>query len=165
MLLADIAKRCSEPAGRTRCVRQLIERPEDGAAKLLVVWTAATFRREHAALFRDGTYLALRVVGSRAGHVCAFARCHAGELALTVVSRLHRDLLAKDLESLLISTQAWGDTYIELPSRWNCDGLVNRMDGQPVSVAEHSGRRSLRVADVLGNFPVALIVGRLILIQ
>jgi (1->4)-alpha-D-glucan 1-alpha-D-glucosylmutase len=56
--------------------------------KLFLVWRALEFRREHADLILHGRYLPLAAEGSRADRVCAFAREHDGNWALTVVPRL-----------------------------------------------------------------------------
>ena len=54
--------------------RQLAENPSDPRLKLFLTWRALQFRRRHADLFRLGEYLPLAAQGSRAKHVCAFAR-------------------------------------------------------------------------------------------
>ena len=65
----------------------------DGRCKLFLTWKVLQFRRDHAALFRDGEYLPLRVIGEYASNVCAFARRHEGKLAVTIAPRLYLRLL------------------------------------------------------------------------
>ena len=54
--------------------RQLAQNPRDPRLKLFVTWRVLQFRRQYADLFRLGEYIPLEVRGSRAKHVCAFAR-------------------------------------------------------------------------------------------
>jgi (1->4)-alpha-D-glucan 1-alpha-D-glucosylmutase len=53
----------------------------DGRAKLWVVSRVLELRRAQAELYRDGQYLPLHAHGSRAAHVIAFMRRHAGASA------------------------------------------------------------------------------------
>jgi (1->4)-alpha-D-glucan 1-alpha-D-glucosylmutase len=131
--------------------------PHDGVAKLLLTWLVLSHRRAHAALFRDGSYTALRVTGTQAAHVCAFARRHGTSIALTIVPRLHRSLLTADDESLRIPLQVWDDTVVELPRRCRPRDWLSVLDGCAVVAVDQGDNRVIRVANVLGNFPVALL--------
>jgi maltooligosyltrehalose synthase len=66
----------------------LVDAKEDGRIKLYVTWRTLTFRREHAALFREGSYLPLEVAGELAEHVFAFARERDGACLIVAVPRL-----------------------------------------------------------------------------
>jgi (1->4)-alpha-D-glucan 1-alpha-D-glucosylmutase len=54
--------------------RKLVQNPRDPLMKLFVTWQTLQFRRRYADLFRLGKYIALEVTGTRAAHLCAFAR-------------------------------------------------------------------------------------------
>jgi (1->4)-alpha-D-glucan 1-alpha-D-glucosylmutase len=150
------------PGARLVLTRRLAGAPTDPCMKLFVTWQTLRFRREHPELFREGDYLPLTASGAKAAHVCAFAwrwqpaagpACHA----VVVVPRL----MARLAESLPLGAECvpsspcgalWGDTCLALPTP-TVGPLVNRFTGQPCPAAGET----LRVADVLGEFPVALL--------
>ncbi|GGO73154.1 malto-oligosyltrehalose synthase [Nocardioides deserti] len=104
---------------------------DPATAKLRVVTTALTLRRERPELF--GSYAAVPASGTAADHVLAYDRGGA----IAVVTRLPVGLTARG---------GWGDTELELPpGRW-----------RDVVVADRPA--SARVADLLGSYPVALLV-------
>ncbi|MDP9432178.1 MAG: malto-oligosyltrehalose synthase [Actinomycetota bacterium] len=108
-----------------------------GAAKLLVVSRALRARRQHPAAFgADGTYAPLTVAGSAAEHLVGFVR---GNQLCTLAPRLVVGLRRHG---------GWNDTTVELPDgRWR-----NALTGAVVD----GGR--VGVADVLADFPVALLI-------
>ena len=59
---------------RLSLARDLASHPADPRLKLFVTWQTLRFRREHAGLFRAGSYVPLEVEGTHAAHVVAFAR-------------------------------------------------------------------------------------------
>ena len=79
----------------------------------------------------------LAAEGRAARHVLAFARQRHGATAVTIVPRLAARLVATD-GGLSIPAAAWGDTMLRLPP------------GLP--------ERHLRIADLLGAVPVALLI-------
>src|SRR5439155_21827535 len=54
--------------------RELYSKWEDGRIKMFVTHAALKARRENPELFAGGEYAALKAEGSKAGHLCAFAR-------------------------------------------------------------------------------------------
>ncbi|GLK17504.1 malto-oligosyltrehalose synthase [Herbiconiux flava] len=107
---------------------------DTGAVKLLVTTSALTLRRDRPELFEGYTPLEPR--GSAARHAVAFDRGGA----ITVVTRLPIGLARHG---------GWDDTTIELPEARNgyADALTGRLyrDG------------SVRLAELLGTYPVALL--------
>jgi len=87
---------------------------EDGRAKLLLTWKTLQLRRTHPQLFRDGDYRRLRVRGSQAQHLCAFARRLRQQSLVVIAPRLYRRLLG-DEGGLPLGEAVWSDTLIELP--------------------------------------------------
>jgi (1->4)-alpha-D-glucan 1-alpha-D-glucosylmutase len=154
-LLAEL-RHCSVD---DRFLRTLIERLEDGRAKLFLTWQVLQFRREHEALFRDGEYIPLRVTGQQAANVCAFARRLEGELAITIVGRLYLRLLGQR-EDPPLGESIWTDTAVELPR--DCASpltLHNVFSGATLATFQSGNRWAVRLADALADFPVVLLAG------
>ncbi len=119
---------------RRRLLAQLEAAPPvdaTGAAKLWVTSLTLRVRRDRPELF--SSYSALTATGSRAEHVIAFDRGGA----VTVATRLPLTLHAAG---------GWGDTLLDVGAK-STDLLTGRRVGA-----------SVRVADLLADLPVALIV-------
>ena len=67
---------------------QLLDGLPDGRAKLYLISRLLRLRKEREALFRHGGYTAVRTSGTRARHVVAYARRHAGDAIVTIAPRL-----------------------------------------------------------------------------
>ncbi|HEY6483301.1 MAG TPA: malto-oligosyltrehalose synthase [Steroidobacteraceae bacterium] len=155
-LLAEI-EQSSRTGQSASWLDTLAQSPQDGRAKLFVTWKALQFRREQQALFRDGDYVRLRATGQQAANICAFARRLDGMLAITVVGRLFLRLLGEGQRAPVGET-VWGDTAVELPRQIGAPArITNVLDGSLVPQGLVGNRTSLRVADVLAHFPVALL--------
>ncbi|HEU4810998.1 MAG TPA: malto-oligosyltrehalose synthase [Nocardioides sp.] len=109
---------------------------DPGAAKLRVTHAALTLRRDRPELFTS--YAPVAAVGSAAEHALAF---HRGG-AVTVTTRLPVGLDAAG---------GWADTTLDLPEGAWRDVVSGR-------VATSSPGTGLRMADLLADLPVALIV-------
>jgi (1->4)-alpha-D-glucan 1-alpha-D-glucosylmutase len=131
---------------------------EDGRCKLYVTFKALQFRRTNEALFRDGSYVALRASGEYATHVIAYARKLGDQLAIVVVPRLTARLLGAR-EMLPLGVEVWAETRVEIPARvcGTVDRLRNVLTGESVSFSGEGDERHLRLADLLTSFPVALL--------
>lgn len=134
----------------------LLDQLGDGRPKLYLAWRVLQFRRHHPALFRDGDYTALGTTGSHAENLCAFARRHGRDLAVTVAPRWFTQLTGVP-SSIPLGEAAWGDTSIDLD---NDDAGVYRelLSGTKLATGDRSGVPTLRVADALAHFPVALLL-------
>ena len=152
MLLAQL-ERDIEHLG----LEELLGHLDDGRCKLLLTWRALQLRRAQPGLFSHGEYRRLRVHGSRAQHLCAFARRCEGRALVVIAPRLYRRLL-DDPARLPLGSAVWEDTLIELPSHpASRRALRNIIDGrwlQPVSEGNTTG---ISVAQALARFPVALL--------
>jgi len=136
---------------RAALCRELVEGWEDGRIKMYLTHLALCAREEHEAAFTRGEYLSLAASGEREEHVLAFARRGGGSTLLAVVPRLAASMSAGG-EPALPGASAWGDTRIDvgsLGSRWR-----ELFSGAEV----RAGDGGLRVAEVLGGFPVALLL-------
>ncbi|MDQ6618140.1 MAG: malto-oligosyltrehalose synthase [Pseudomonadota bacterium] len=131
-------------------ISSLLETDASGA-KLWVTLRTLQLRVRMDALFRDGNYTPLRVTGSRARHVIAFARAHEGQACIVVAGRLFSGL-GQHIGTLPDAAQ-WDDTCV----------LVTAPRG-PAYVDELTRRRltssegRLYLSDVLKVLPVALLV-------
>ncbi len=139
-------------------IESLVAGIRDGRCKLFVTWKVLQFRRDHAALFREGEYLPLRVGGKHAGNVCAFARRNEGKLAVTIAPRLYLRLLGPEREDAPLGDAVWGDTTVELPKEFTEPvSLQNLLDNRTVATIRTGARISVRMADALEHFPVGLL--------
>jgi (1->4)-alpha-D-glucan 1-alpha-D-glucosylmutase len=134
---------------------------EDGRCKLHVTFRTLEFRRANEALFRDGTYVPLRVSGEHAAHVLAYARTLGDQVAAVVVPRLTARLLGSR-EQLPLGAEVWRDTRIEIPARMRAVAsdtppLQSLLDGSQIALSTDGDSRYVLVADTLSSFPVALL--------
>jgi (1->4)-alpha-D-glucan 1-alpha-D-glucosylmutase len=136
--------------------RDLVKTIEDGRVKLYVTRQALVFRGAHAALFRDGGYVALEPDGRHAEHLCAFARtAPAGSAAITVVPRL---LARRGGEEAPLGPDFWAETGVRLPSG-PAAGTTFRNVFTDETLTAEAGPAGARLAAgaMLANFPVALL--------
>ena len=98
----------------------------DGRLKMALTAALLALRRDHAALFADGSYEALTAVGPGADAVCAFRRQAGNDAVVVAVARFpgRRETAGFDVE-----------TALELPrGRWT-DALTGRaFDGGSVGI-------------------------------
>lgn len=88
---------------------QWIENLEDGRLKLFMIQKILTFRREHPALFREGSYAPIESKGKMAPHIVAFSRKENEIQIIVVVGRFYLQLLDRPINS-------WDDTVLEISS-------------------------------------------------
>jgi (1->4)-alpha-D-glucan 1-alpha-D-glucosylmutase len=136
-LLADVERFDSlRGAARDAFVRELASSPESDRLKLHVVRRALAARNAHPALFGDGGYTALHATGAP---VLAFARTRGSEVAITIAPQ------AASVKGAMI----------EIPPALRGATLVDQMTGAKLVLAGES----MKVSDLLGGFPAALLVG------
>jgi (1->4)-alpha-D-glucan 1-alpha-D-glucosylmutase len=132
---------------RRALCRELVKGWEDGRPKLYLTHVGLCARQDHADAFKAGEYLPVAATGTRAEHVVAFARRGGGSTLLAVVPRLVATL-TRENGFALPDGSVWEDTELSgdvAAGRWR-----NLLTGQ-----EHDG---LRLAEVLADFPVALLL-------
>jgi (1->4)-alpha-D-glucan 1-alpha-D-glucosylmutase len=148
------------PEARREFLDGLLESSEDGRIKLYVIHAALTARRNYPGLFASGRYLPLQSSGSACQHLVAYARVPTSDdvnqdaATIVVVPRLTTTLVSPPQPPT--GAEVWSDTVVHLPPalrdrRWTCS-LTRE------AVPLHDGHQ-LRVANMLGSFPVALLVG------
>jgi (1->4)-alpha-D-glucan 1-alpha-D-glucosylmutase len=149
----DFGKRVSllKSVAETQDLASLLTTRHDGRIKLSTIWKALHARAGNRDLFDVGSYAPATVIGSRAQHVVAFFRTHEDRRALVVVPRFLVSLTAPGQPPL--GPDVWQDTRITLPadapSSWQ----------ESTTGGELMARDELLIADVLREFPVALLLG------
>ena len=140
-------------------VRELMEAMEDGRIKLYLTWRTLSLRWEHPELFHYGTYLPLPANGTKAEHVCAFARRFKDRIAIVAVPRLCVGLCGFDPGAKPVGSEVWVDTRVDAPSE-HIDETAYRniFTGECVVPEMHNGNLSFPAANLFSNFPVALLI-------
>ena len=131
-------------------IEELLRTKEDGRLKLFLIYRALKARKENPALFREGEYHPLDTAGPFKDHVVAFARRKEGKWAVTVAPRFFFALAGEGNHPL--GEHTWRDTELvfpeEAPGNWK-NALTDE---------EIRGRGRIAVAEILKNFPVALLL-------
>jgi (1->4)-alpha-D-glucan 1-alpha-D-glucosylmutase len=157
-------------ANRADLARALVDSKADGRIKLYLTHRALRFRRDHAELFRVGSYVPLEASGDVGEHIVAFARALAtpspasgargaaapGQEALVVAPRL----LAKHLretDALPLGRAAWGDGLLVLPNATPGQRYRDIFTDRTQLVIERDGVAGLPLAELFEYFPVALL--------
>ena len=157
-LLSELRQRLTQsPNDRLGLCHELVANMNDGRIKLFTIAETLRFRRDHRDLFASGSYEPVQVVGSRAEHVCAFAR-HLGEQRIIVaVPRLVFGLL-DGKEQPPLGPAVWSDTRLRLPAE-KASEYRHLFTGVPVQVDAEDGGFSIAATTVFYHFPVAILVG------
>jgi (1->4)-alpha-D-glucan 1-alpha-D-glucosylmutase len=131
--------------------RKLAEQWENGNVKLFLIRKTLEYRKQHAELFADGELLPAEVRGPAAENVVAFFRRRENAWSLTVVPRW---LARRTRDGAL----TWTGTSIVLPSGAPEEWFSVLTGGRCATHAGH-GEHVLHVEELLGDFPVALLIG------
>jgi (1->4)-alpha-D-glucan 1-alpha-D-glucosylmutase len=123
---------------------------QDGREKLFVTARLLALRRANPELFAAGDYQPIEIVrgdngGGNADRLCAFARRHGERVLVAAVPHLVWGLYKGG------AAAEWGATEILLPA---AKGWRNIFTGERLA-----GRERVRVAELFGEFPVAVLVG------
>ena len=126
---------------------------QDGRVKQALIARLLGLRARLPGVFARGSYAPLRLGGAQAAHALAFVRAEGDTVLVVVVSRLAARLPGVERAPLVIPS-AWEDTAVLLPPRLRGRPVASALGG---GVPPQSGRR-LRLAEVLGALPVAVLV-------
>ena len=155
--LADFHSICGiQGFDRRQFVQELLATVPDGRIKLYITMVGLQYRRTHAPLFLSGEYVPLKVEGTKKRHVCAFARIYEDQAVVAVVPILVKGLCQKT-ETFPFGPNVWEDTRMIVPSWKPASCYQNLLTGEILSSIETEGKQSLRLADVMGSCPVALL--------
>jgi (1->4)-alpha-D-glucan 1-alpha-D-glucosylmutase len=155
---------------RADLARALVDSKADGRIKLYLTHRALRFRRDHAELFRAGSYVPLEATGDAGEHIVAFARALAapspassargasvpGEEALIVAPRLLAKRL-READALPLGIAAWGDALLAQPNATPGQRYRDIFTDRTHLVTERDGAIGLPLAELLEHFPVALL--------
>lgn len=131
-----------------RPLADLLRDWKSGRIKQHLIARVLELRRRLPELFTSGDYQPLTTSGAEAERVVAFARRSGETVLVVVVPRLVAPLLSGDLP--LPSAAAWADTAVELPERLALRDVLTDAE-------RATGDGRLRISDVLGELPVALL--------
>jgi (1->4)-alpha-D-glucan 1-alpha-D-glucosylmutase len=106
-------------------------------------------------LFANGAYQPLQVEGTRKDHVLAFARTCESRSCTVIVPRWTAKLM-EGATSFPVGEQVWGDTRVILGPVAG-DIFHDVLDTRASRIESEGEDRSLRVAQVLAKFPVAVL--------
>jgi len=137
-------------------VQELLAAAPDGRVKLYMTMVGLQYRRTHASLFLNGEYVPLKVEGSKKKHACAFARIYGDEAVVAIIPVLVKGLCPEG-ETFPFDPRVWEDTWVIVPSWKPASCYQNLLTGELLSSTEAEGKQSLRLAEILGSCPVALL--------
>jgi (1->4)-alpha-D-glucan 1-alpha-D-glucosylmutase len=154
-MLLDRCRNGIAPAG---LLEELLDDWQSGLAKLYLTWVVLGLRQRHPEVFVQGSYKPLRVAGTAADHICAFARRHEGRSIIVVAPRWLARLTKLEPQPPL-GAAIWTDTCIEWPSDSTVARYTNVLTGKSLPVDRSAESTSVFAGDVLDQFPVAMLMG------
>src|SRR4029434_9078788 len=86
--LRELQEAFARDTDQSGAARKLLDTWIDGRAKLWLIWRILTLRERHARWFDEASYLPLAARGSKAAHLCAFARPGPGATLVAIAPRL-----------------------------------------------------------------------------
>ena len=123
----------------------LLKNLSSGEAKLHIIRKGLALRRKMPEVFSQPSYTPLLADDGKEENVCAFALRKGNQVVIAVAPRLFAGLLGD--AHAPVGEEVWGDSRLVLPE----GAFENVLTGE-----KHSGG-SVRVADLLSTFPVALL--------
>jgi len=157
-LLSELEAAWDHPGDkRMAFVNDLVSAPEDGRIKLHVIHRALAARAEEPDLFASGNYLPLSAEGAHFANIFAFAREFEAQVAITIAPRFTTQIIPRPTGPPTGET-VWSDSRLRLPVRHLARGFRSVLTGESF-VARSDGEPYLPIADVLGSFPAALLIG------
>jgi (1->4)-alpha-D-glucan 1-alpha-D-glucosylmutase len=154
-ILEELKRKEREMTG-TALAWELTQNAVNGRIKLYVIQKALVHRRDNRELYGQGEYLPLALKGSKAGHVCAFARRKNGMLTITAVPRFLTRLISGN-GAVPFGKGVWDDTMLMLPDEVQGGTYRNLFTGELLTAGAENREGGIVVADIFGNFPVALL--------
>jgi (1->4)-alpha-D-glucan 1-alpha-D-glucosylmutase len=123
----------------------------DGKAKLLVIAKGLELRRRMPELFFHPVYMPLYADSGREENVCAFALRQGPRTLVAIAPRLFAGLMDGE-DYAPLGERAWGEACLGLP------GMTGEFENLLTGKRHSAGEQGLRLAEVLGSFPVALLL-------
>jgi (1->4)-alpha-D-glucan 1-alpha-D-glucosylmutase len=144
---------------RSALAQELLTHQEDGRIKLYTTALALHCRRKNPGLFAIGDYIPAQAVGAQAAHVFGFSRRQGYRAAVVAVPRLIAQLLADGHEAPL-GEAVWHDTRLRVPGLDPQQSWRHVFTGELVRLVMEDGHPTVAVADLMAQFPVALLMAQ-----
>lgn len=132
--------------------KAVLDRWKTGLPKLRLIRRVLAARRRFPELFTLGEYRPAAVSGADSDHVIAFFRRREDGAAL-VVAPIRAKSLLRGSTLPLVPPEVFGDTQIELPPELQSSRWTEILTGE-----DYAGAESLRLSELLREFPVALLL-------
>jgi (1->4)-alpha-D-glucan 1-alpha-D-glucosylmutase len=154
--MLDLLKKrfATEGPAPASLVGDLIREKENGLIKLYVTWRALSYRRENPALFSNGSYHPLEVMGGKEKHLCAFSRTLRGEKVVVAVPRL---LVSLAGTSEVPIGKVWEGSYLVLDEEAPGSSYLNDFTGEVIKTKEAEGKVVLSMSELFATFPLGLL--------
>jgi (1->4)-alpha-D-glucan 1-alpha-D-glucosylmutase len=130
-------------------IEELRMTKEDGRIKLFLIHMALEARNRNREIFLNGNYMPLAIKGRFKDNIIAFARFDINRSCLTIVPRFLTSVVKAGEYPL--GSHVWFDTEVVLPDGFPCLW-------KNIFTAEVLSGRSLRVSEILKDFPVAMLM-------
>lgn len=139
---------------RQRLVTELFDTIADGRMKLFITWQTLQFRQQQREFFRHSTYLPLSTDGSKAEHVCAFARRSGKQIIIAATARFF--LALTDQGEKKPCGSVWAETYLDAP--FTAEGCWrNIFTGRALQARTRRDKPVLSLEEVFACLPVAVL--------
>lgn len=158
-LLEEITRHSRNSEAMASWLKEMLETPTDGRAKLYLIWKLLQLRRDHHELFRDGDYQPLACEGDKAEHLCSFARRWEKQVLISITPRLFVRLMG-GATCLPCDDEVWGDTLIQAPEATRKQTYKNLFTNETVNLISHNGENFFRASELFTAFPVTVLVNQ-----
>ncbi|HKY33043.1 MAG TPA: malto-oligosyltrehalose synthase [Candidatus Polarisedimenticolia bacterium] len=135
--------------------RTLLASWPDGRIKLYLLWRGLRLRQANERLFLRGEHLPLPARGAVSSHVVAFARRRGSAWVIVAAAR---GTVRLGLTGSPPWTGAWRGTWLPLPAAAPA-GWTEILTGRTVRADAEGPGRGLHLSALLGELPVALLIG------
>ncbi len=160
MTILSELKRKEAEIGGVKLAEELCHNMDDGRIKMYLTYKALMCRKANRHLFEKGAYIPLAIVGSRADHVCAFARRIGRATMIVAVPRFLIRVMPEE-GPIFLDKALWEDTYIVLPDADFEKQYQNVFTDEIISTQlQQDGKQGLALSGIFSNFPVALMVNK-----
>lgn len=157
-LLESMGHRLESGVTRAQLAEELFAKPDDGAIKLYLVWTALEHRKQDLPLYQQGSYRPLEADGERKANVIAFGRGLEGRNVVAIAPRLVGGMMGEEALTTPVGAEVWGETRLLLPEGVGTRGFRDILTDRRVDRSDAHGGASLLLRDVFQRIPLALLV-------
>lgn len=153
--MLDELCRDEKEKGQLSLASELIQNMDDGRIKLYVTYKTLNNRRENRELFERGEYLSLETTGEKADNICAFARRLNNNRIIVLAPRFPTKISPGP--HVAPAAWKWGNSCVIVPYADEGVRYRNIFTGEIFEVEKFSGANAIRLSDVFGSFPLALM--------